>query len=52
MNQFNKVIHLFTEFKIFCNQMFCLDRKIKKYLKCMHFLKVFQLVKIEKIQIP
>jgi len=45
------VIHLFKEFEIFYNEMFCLDREIKKNLKCMHFFEVFQLVKLEKIQI-
>jgi len=45
------IIHLFEEFKFFCNEMFCLDRKIKKHLKCIHFFEVFQLVKL-KIQIP
>ena len=31
--------------------MFCLDREIKKHLKCKHFLEVFQLVKLVEIQI-
>jgi len=52
MRQFKKVIHLFGEFEILCNEMLCLDRKIEKHLKCMHFFEVFQLVKLEKIQIP
>jgi len=30
--------------------MFCLDREIKKHLKCMHFVEVFQLDKLEEIQ--
>jgi len=47
--QFKRVIHLFEEFKILCNEMLCLDRKIKKHLKCMHFLEVFQLAKLEEI---
>jgi len=41
MRQFKRVIHLFEEFEIFCNEMICLDKEIKKQLKCMHFLKVF-----------
>ena len=45
------VVHLFGEFEILCNEMFCLDREIKKYLKCMHFVEVFQLAKLEEIQI-
>ena len=43
MRQFKRVIHLFGEFEILCNEMFCLDREIKKYLKCMHsFFEVTQ----------
>jgi len=42
----------FGEFEIICNKMLCLDREIKKHLKCMHFFKVFQLVKLEEIQTP
>jgi len=30
--------------------MLCLDREIKKHLKCMHFFEVFQLAKLEEIQ--
>jgi len=52
MRQFKRVIYLFEEFEILCNEMFCLDRKIKKHFKCMHFLEVFQLAKLEEIQIP
>jgi len=47
-----RVIHLFEEFKILCNEMFCLDKEIKKNLKYMHFFEVFQLTKLEEIQIP
>jgi len=32
--------------------MLCLDREIKRHLKCMHFFEVFQLAKLEGIQIP
>ena len=32
--------------------MFCLYREIKKHLKCMHIFEVFQLAKLEEIQIP
>ena len=32
--------------------MLCLDIEIKKHLKCMHFLEVFKLARLEKIQIP
>jgi len=32
--------------------MLCLDREIKKHLKCMHSFEVFQLAKLEEIQIP
>jgi len=32
--------------------MFCLDREIKKHLKCMYFFEVFQLAKLEEIQMP
>jgi len=49
--QFKRVIHLFREFKILCNEMLCLDREIKKHLKYMHFFEVFQLAKLEEIQI-
>jgi len=52
MRQFKRVIHLFGEFEILCNEMLCLDREIKKHLKCMHFFEVFQLAKLEEIQIP
>ena len=52
MNQFKRVIQLFGEFEILCNEIFCLDREIKKHLKCMHFFEVFQLAKLEEIQIP
>jgi len=52
MRQFKRVIHLFEEFEILCNEMLCLDREIKKYLKCMQFFEVFQLSKLEEIQIP
>jgi len=52
MRQLKRVIHLFGEFKILCNKMFCLDREIKKHLKSMHFFEVFQLSKLEEIQIP
>jgi len=31
--------------------MFCLDKEIKNHLKCMYFFEVFQLVKLEEIQI-
>jgi len=51
MRQFKRVIHLFEEFEILCNEMLCLDREIKKHLKCMHFFEVFQLSKLEEIQI-
>jgi len=51
MRQFKRVIHLFGEFEILCNEML-LDRAIKKHLKCMHFFEVFQLAKVEEIQIP
>ena len=46
------MIHLFGEFKILCDEMFCLYREIKKHLKCMHFFEVFQLAKLEEIHIP
>jgi len=49
MRQFKRVIHLFGVFEILCNEILCLDREIKKYLKCMQFFKVFQLVKLEEI---
>jgi len=52
MRQFKRVIHLFGEFEILCNEIICLDREIKKHLKCMHFFEVFQLAKLEEIQIP
>jgi len=52
MRQFKRVIYLFEEFEILCNEMFCLDREIKKHLKGMHFFEVFQLAKLEEIQIP
>jgi len=52
MRKFRWVIHLFGEFEILCNEMLCLDREIKKHLKGMYFFKVFQLVKLEEIQIP
>jgi len=53
MKQFKRVIHLFWEFEILCNEIFGLDREIKKYLKCMHFFwSIFQLAKLEEIQIP
>ena len=52
MRQFKRVIHLFEEFKILCNEMSCLVREIKKHLKCMQFFEVFQLAKLEEIQIP
>jgi len=29
--------------------MFCLNREIKKYLKCKYFYEVFQLVKLVEI---
>jgi len=45
------VIHLFGEFDILCKEMLCLDGEIKKHLKCMHFFEVFQLAKLEEIQI-
>jgi len=45
------VIHLFGEFIIFCNEILCLDREIKKHLKYIHFFEVFQLAKLEGIQI-
>jgi len=35
----------------FCNEIFCLDREIKKHLKCKHFVEVFQLAKLVEIQI-
>jgi len=38
--------------EILYNKMLCLDREIKKNLKCMHFFEVFQLAKLERIQIP
>jgi len=44
------VIHLFGEFEILCCEMLCLDREIKKHLKCIHFFEVFQLAKLEGIQ--
>jgi len=34
-----EVIHLFGEFEILFNEMLCLDKEIKKHLKC--FLKYF-----------
>jgi len=43
------VSHLFKEFEILCTEMLCLDRKIKKHLKCMHFFEAFQLAKLEEI---
>ena len=46
------MIHLFGEFEILCNEILCLDREIKKNLKCMHFFEIFQLAKLEEIQIP
>jgi len=49
MRQFKRVIHLFGVFEIFCNEMLCLDKKIKKYLKYMNFFEVFQLAKLEEI---
>jgi len=52
MRQFKRVIHLFGEFEILCNEMLCFDREIKKHLKCMHFSEVFQLATLEEIQIP
>jgi len=52
MRQFKRVIHLFEEFEILCNEMLCFDREIKKNLKCMHFFKAFRLAKLEEIQIP
>jgi len=52
MRQFKRVTHLFREFKILWNEMLCLDREIKKHLKCMHFVEVFELDKLEEIQIP
>jgi len=52
MRQFKRVIHLFGEFEILCNEMLCLDGKIKKHLKCIYFFEVFQLAKLEEIQIP
>jgi len=51
MRQFKRVTHLFEEFKFFFNEIFCLDREIKKHLKYMHFFEVFQLAKLEEIQI-
>jgi len=42
----------FEEFKFLYNEMFCLDRKIKKHFKCKHFFEVFQFVKLVEIQIP
>ena len=51
MRQFKRVIHLFGEFKILCNETFFLDREIKKNLKCMHFFEVYQLAKLQGIQI-
>jgi len=49
MKPIKRMIHLFGEFEIFCNEMFCLDREIKKHLKNMHFFEVFQLAKLEGI---
>jgi len=42
----------FGEFTFLCNEMLCLDRKIKKHFKCKHFFKGFQLAKLVEIQIP
>ena len=48
--QFKRVIDLFGEFEILCNEILCLDKEIKKNLKCMQFFEVFQLAKLEEIQ--
>ena len=49
---FNEVIHFFEEFRLLCNEMLCLDTKIKKHFKCKHFSEGFQLAKLVEIQIP
>jgi len=49
---FNEAIHFFEEFRFLCNEMFCLDREIKKHFKCKHFFEGFQLAKLVEIQIP
>jgi len=42
----------FEEFRFLCNEMFCLDREIKKHFKCKYFFEGFQLAKLVEIQIP
>jgi len=34
---FNEVIYFFEEFRLLCNEMLCLDTKIKKHFKWKHF---------------
>jgi len=48
---FNEAIHFFKNLDL-CNEMLCLDRKIKKHFKCKHFFEGFQLAKLVEIQIP
>jgi len=49
---FNEAIHFFEEFRFICNEIFCLDREIKKHFKCRHVFEGFQLAKLVEIQIP
>jgi len=49
--QFNGVIYLFKEFKIFWSKMTCLDEEIQKKLKLKNFKKVFQITKIVEFEI-
>jgi len=41
----------FEELRFLCDEILCLDREIKKHLKCKHFVEVFQLAKLVEIQI-
>jgi len=52
MEYFSEVIYFFEEFRFFYNEILYFDREIKKHLKCIYFVEVFQLVKLKEIQIP